>query len=73
MHDDEDDVDGELNKDKKPYIVGKPNPYVIDLIARENDIKDRSKMIMIGDRPDTDILLGSNAGIDKCLVLTGVV
>jgi ribonucleotide monophosphatase NagD (HAD superfamily) len=28
---------------------------------------------MIGDRPDTDICLGSNASIDKCLVLTGVV
>lgn len=30
-------------------------------------------MIMIGDRPDTDIFLGSNSGIDKCLVMTGVV
>ena len=30
-------------------------------------------MIMIGDRPDTDMLLAHNAGIDKCLVLTGVV
>lgn len=28
---------------------------------------------MIGDRPDTDILLGYNAKIDKCLTLTGVV
>lgn len=28
---------------------------------------------MIGDRPDTDMLLAHNAGIDKCLVLTGVV
>ncbi len=28
---------------------------------------------MIGDRPDTDILLGHNASIDTCIVLTGVV
>lgn len=28
---------------------------------------------MIGDRPDTDILLGYKAGIDTCHVMTGVV
>ena len=33
---------------------------------------DKSKAIMIGDRPDTDILFGKNAGIDTCLVMTGV-
>lgn len=27
---------------------------------------------MIGDRPDTDMLLAHNAGIDGCLVFTGV-
>lgn len=30
-------------------------------------------MIVIGDRPDTDILMGNNAGIASCLVFTGVV
>jgi ribonucleotide monophosphatase NagD (HAD superfamily) len=29
-------------------------------------------MIMIGDRLDTDMLLAKNAGIDGCLVLSGV-
>ena len=28
---------------------------------------------MIGDRPNTDILFGKAAGIDQCLVLSGVV
>ena len=28
---------------------------------------------MIGDRPDTDIALGSNGKVDTCLVLSGVV
>jgi len=27
---------------------------------------------MIGDNPGTDIAMGNNAGIDTCLVLTGV-
>jgi ribonucleotide monophosphatase NagD (HAD superfamily) len=29
-------------------------------------------MIMIGDRLDTDMLLAKNAGVDGCLVFTGV-
>ncbi len=30
-------------------------------------------MIMIGDRLDTDILMAQRAGVDGCIVFTGVV
>ena len=52
-------------------ITGKPNPYVVNLIREQQNLKD-ARMCMVGDRMDTDILLGANAGISSCLVLTGV-
>jgi len=56
---------------KVPYIVGKPNPVVID-IAKQTFGLDPKRCLMIGDRLDTDILVGQNAGIDTFAVLTGV-
>lgn len=54
-------------------VIGKPNPWAINLIASEREgCGDTSKMIMIGDRLDTDMLLAKNAGVDGCLVFTGV-
>ena len=55
--------------------VGKPNPNIVDIIRTEHNIPETelSKFLMIGDNPATDISLGSNAGIDTCLVLTGVI
>jgi ribonucleotide monophosphatase NagD (HAD superfamily) len=35
-------------------------------------LKDKSRMIMIGDRLDTDVLMANRAGVDSCLVFTGV-
>lgn len=59
---------------ERPEVIGKPNPYTLELIMQEHSLKaeDRSKMLMIGDRMDTDILFGNNSGIDTCLVFTGV-
>ena len=55
-------------------VTGKPNPAIIDLIRGQHKIDcDLKKMVMIGDRPNTDISLGNLSGIDSCLVLTGVV
>lgn len=55
-------------------VTGKPNPEIIDLIRGQHGIPEEhlSRMVMIGDRTDTDIALGNNAGIDTCLVLSGV-
>ena len=56
-------------------VTGKPNPAIFDLIRGQHNIaeSETSKFIMIGDRPDTDIALGSNGKVDTCLVLSGVV
>lgn len=55
----------------EPIIAGKPNPYAVEIICQDNGIQNREKMIMFGDRQDTDILMANNAGIDSCLLLTG--
>jgi len=56
-------------------LAGKPNPSCVRTIMKEHNIPESelSKFVMIGDNPGTDIALGNNAGIDTCLVLTGVV
>ena len=69
QHEEQDGV----SSHRQPIIIAKPNPYVIELIQKERNVKDKSRMIMIGDRLDTDILLAHNAGIDGCLVFTGVI
>jgi len=55
---------------KKPYIVGKPNPYVLELIGKEHDLK-KNEMLMVGDRIDTDVVFAKNSGIKSALVLSG--
>ena len=55
----------------KPYFVGKPNP----LMMREglNVMGAHSESTaMVGDRMDTDIVAGIEAGLQTILVLTGV-
>ena len=54
-----------------PYFVGKPNP----LMMREalNKIEAHSEVTaMVGDRMDTDVLCGIEAGLRTFLVLSGV-
>jgi NagD protein len=56
---------------KDPYIVGKPNPMMFR--SAMNKINAHSESTgMIGDRMDTDIVAGIEAGLHTVLVLTGI-
>jgi NagD protein len=54
-----------------PYFVGKPNPLMIRSALNALDAHSESTA-MIGDRMDTDIVSGLEAGLETILVLTGV-
>ncbi|MGY4718887.1 HAD-IIA family hydrolase [Naumannella cuiyingiana] len=54
----------------EPYYVGKPNPLMMRSAMNTIDAHSEST-VMIGDRMDTDILSGIEAGLRSILVLTG--
>ncbi|WP_028535279.1 HAD-IIA family hydrolase [Paludibacterium yongneupense] len=56
---------------KKPYIVGKPNSLMMLLATRKLGVHP-DDAVMIGDRMDTDIVGGLEAGMRTALVLSGV-
>jgi NagD protein len=54
-----------------PYFVGKPNPMMMR--SALNTIGAHSESTaMIGDRMDTDVLCGLEAGLETILVLSGI-
>ncbi len=55
----------------KAYFLGKPNPAMM-YWARKHIQVHSANCFMIGDRMDTDIVGGLEAGMTCCLVLTGV-
>lgn len=56
---------------KKPYIIGKPNSLMMMMAAKKLGVHPEES-VMIGDRMDTDIVGGMEAGMKTCLVLSGV-
>jgi NagD protein len=55
----------------EPYFVGKPNPLMMREALRAIDAHSEST-VMIGDRMDTDIVAGIEAGLQTILVLSGI-
>jgi NagD protein len=55
----------------EPYSIGKPNPLMMR--SALNAIEAHSEYTtMIGDRMDTDVIAGLEAGVHTILVLSGV-
>jgi phosphoglycolate/pyridoxal phosphate phosphatase family enzyme len=55
----------------EPILVGKPSSLLIDHIVATSGA-DRSRMCMVGDRLDTDVLFGQRNGLQTVLTLSGV-
>jgi NagD protein len=57
--------------DVAPYYVGKPNPLMMRSALNAIDAHSETTA-MIGDRMDTDVVSGLEAGLETILVLSGV-
>jgi NagD protein len=55
---------------RKPYFVGKPNPMMFRSALNRIDAHSE-KTAMVGDRMDTDVVAGIEAGLYTYLVMTG--
>ncbi len=54
-----------------PYYVGKPNPLMMRTALNKLDAHSETATL-VGDRMDTDVVAGLEAGVEAILVLTGV-
>lgn len=56
---------------RAPFFVGKPSPLMMRYAMNYLGVHSQNT-IMVGDRMDTDIIAGMQAGMDTILVLTGL-
>jgi NagD protein len=61
----------EVATGRKPYFIGKPNPLMMRTALQKLDSHSENT-VMIGDRMETDVVAGIEAGLETILVLTGV-
>ena len=55
---------------KADLVVGKPNPQILEQLAHQWGVP-TADLVMVGDRLYTDIALGTTAGVQTVLVLSG--
>ena len=57
--------------DRVPMVVGKPSSVIIDHILEKYQLS-KSRICMVGDRLDTDVVFGRDNGLITILTLSGV-
>lgn len=57
--------------ERDAIIVGKPESFVCDYLIDDYNIDPRTTL-MVGDRCNTDMLMGKNCGFQTLLVETGI-
>nr|XP_020449563.1 LOW QUALITY PROTEIN: pyridoxal phosphate phosphatase-like [Monopterus albus] len=62
----------EVASSRKATVIGKPSRFMFECISSQFSGVDPAQCLMVGDRLETDILFGSNCGLDTMLTLTGV-
>jgi 4-nitrophenyl phosphatase len=53
-----------------PELVGKPSPIIVEMALKHLDVE-RDRVVMVGDRLNTDVGAAKAAGLRSVLVLTG--
>ena len=62
----------EVASGRKATVIGKPSRFMFDCISSQFRGVEPAQCLMVGDRLETDMLFGSNCGLDTMLTLTGV-
>ena len=59
---------------REPVVCGKPNPLFAQIVLKSAGLEkiDPARVLMFGDRTDTDIRLAKNCGFRSCLLMSGV-
>ena len=56
----------------KPIVCGKPSRIIVEHVLRQLQSSNPRRLLMVGDRLDTDIAFANTARFSSCLVLSGV-
>jgi HAD superfamily hydrolase (TIGR01458 family) len=61
----------ELALDIEAVYIGKPSRYIFEATLDSMGLRDRDRVLMVGDKTSTDILGAKNAGVRSALIRTG--